>query len=74
MSSQYSASMLDVNASYMGETVSCQITNVSWNGNNFNGQIDGISVDGTDINGQITATGNYLGHNYTANGTVYGWS
>jgi hypothetical protein len=74
MTTQYSASTLDVNASYMGEHFSCEITNISWNGEIFNGQIDGIAINGTDINGQITASGSYLGNNYTATGTVYGWN
>ena len=72
--SQYSASTLDVNATYMGDQLSCEITNVSWNGNSFNGQIDGVSVNGSDINGQVTASGSYLGQNYTASGVVSGWN
>ena len=73
--SQYSASTLDVNATYMGTQFSCEITNIAWTGgNNFNGQLDGVSITGTDINGQVTASGDYLGQNYTATGVVTGWN
>lgn len=75
MSSQYSASTLDVTANYMGEKIPCEITNISWNGNNnFSGSIDGISISGRDNNGTISATGNYFGQSYTASGTVTGWN
>ena len=74
MSSQYTASTLDVTANYHGEYIPCQITNIAWNGDNFNGSIDGISISGTDINGSITATGNYYGNTITASGTVTGWN
>ena len=75
-SSQYSASTLDVNGSYMGQPFACEITNVLWNGNggSFNGQIDGVPVTGTDNNGTVTATGGYQGINYTASGVVTGWN
>lgn len=74
MSSQYSASTLDVTANYNGENIPCEITNISWNGNNFNGSVDGISVSGTDVNGSITATGHYFGNTITASGNVTGWN
>jgi len=74
MSSQYSASTLDVTATYNGEQFPCEITNVAWNGHSFNGSLDGISISGTDDNGSIVATGHYFGHTYTAGGTVTGWN
>ena len=73
-SSQYSASTLDVNASYMGEHIPCVISNVAWSANHaFTGTVDGISVSGTDNNGDISATGYYYGCKYTASGVVSGW-
>ena len=72
--SQYTASTLDVNASYMGQYFSCEITNIVWNGTNFNGQLDGVSITGTDNNGEVTATGGYQGNTYTASGVVTGWN
>lgn len=64
--SQYSASTLYVSANLMNQQYACEIDNISWNGTNFNGNIDGININGIDINGYITASGTYLGHNYTA--------
>ena len=46
MSSQYSASTLDVNVTYQGETVPVEIDNIVWTGNNFTGIIDGVSMNG----------------------------
>jgi len=74
MSSQYSASTLDVTATYNGEQFPCEITNVAWNGHSFNGSLDGISISGTDNNGSIVATGHYFDHTYTASGIVTGWN
>lgn len=72
--SQYSATTLDVTASFMGENIPVELTNVSWNGNSFNALLDGISVSGTDSNGNITATGYYCGNKYSASGSVTGWN
>ena len=74
MSGQYSASVLDVSGSYMGQNFSTEIDNVAWNGDNFTGNIDGISISGVDNNGSITASGYYMGNKYTANGTVTNWN
>lgn len=74
MSSQYSASTLDVNVNYQGSIVPIEIDNIIWNGNNFNGTIDGISMSGVDNNGNITGSGNYMGQNINANGVVTGWN
>ena len=72
--SQYTASTLDVTATYMGEQLPCQIQNVAWNGDSFTGSLDGISISGTDNNGNITASGTYFGHKYIASGVVTGWN
>ena len=74
MSGQYSASVLDVSGSYMGQNFSTEIDNVAWNGDNFTGTIDGINISGTDINGQITGSGSYLGQKINATGVVTGWN
>ena len=74
MSSQYSASNLDVTANYNGEQIPCEITNLSWNGHSFTGSLDGISISGTDNNGSVIATGHYFGQTDTATGKVTGWN
>ncbi len=74
MSSQYSASTLDVNVSYNGETIPTEIYNIVWNGDTFTGQIDGISIHGVDNNGQIVGSGTYMGQNISASGVVSGWN
>ncbi len=72
MSSQYSASTLDVNVSYNGAIIPTEIDNIVWNGDNFTGQIDGISISGVDNNGQIVGSGTYMGQNFSASGFVSG--
>jgi hypothetical protein len=74
MSSQYSATTLDVNVNYNGTIVPIEIDNVSWNGDNFTGTIDGISMSGVDNNGNISGYGNYMGQQINANGVVTGWN
>jgi hypothetical protein len=74
MSSQYSASTLDVNVSYNGAIIPTEIYNIVWNGDNFTGQIDGISISGVDNNGQIAGSGTYMGQNISASGVVSGWN
>lgn len=51
MSSQYSASTLDVNVLYQGATGTVEIDNIVWTGNNFTGTINGVSMNGVDNNG-----------------------
>lgn len=74
MSSQYSASTLDVNVSYNGAIIPTEIDNIVWNGDNFTGQIDGISISGVDNNSQIVGSGTYMGQNISASGVVSGWN
>ena len=74
MSSQYSASTLDVNVSYNGAIVPIEIDNIVWSGDNFTGQIDGISMNGVDNNGQIVGSGIYMGQPVSASGVVSGWN
>ena len=74
MSGQYSASTLDVNVTYQGETVPVEIDNIVWTGNNFTGTIDGVSMNGVDNNGTVNGYGNYMGQQISANGVVTGWN
>ena len=48
MSSQYSATTLDVNVNYQGSIVPIEIDNIVWTGDNFTGTIDGVSMNGVD--------------------------
>jgi hypothetical protein len=74
MSSQYSATTLDVNVNYNGTIVPIEIDNVSWNGDNFTGTIDGISMSGVDNNGNISGSVDYMRQQINANGVVTGWN
>ena len=72
--SQYSASVLDVNATMFGESMPVVIRNVAWEtGGSFTGSVDGVAINGVDSNGHIAATGYYCGTKYSATGIVTGW-